>query len=269
MSAAVAIISADEALRRTTRILRRLYAREQQWLGSRTDQQTAKLTQDGQLQLSEQTHYGELAFVLLRLKPCAIVDFAADRDQLRQYIAAVITPTLRELNAVGTAISRDSAPATDPAAACFPRPFRLRCSRIDSPLASPEVPSWSGAYVVFDDAWPESATAAAEYLLNSARSLIEERDLARILDYPGSIPDEAEADAAIVPVSYLGRMKGESGEWLSDRWETLTSFIVQQRELPQTALHRIRYQAVRIFDIELQVAMDTSMIDDQQLPLPE
>ncbi|KAJ2784419.1 hypothetical protein H4R18_001129 [Coemansia javaensis] len=196
----------DEAVRRTARVLRQLYRREQQWLGARTAEQAARLTQQGQLRLSEQLHYGELAFVLLRLKPCALVDFAADRDQLQDYVAAAIAPTLRDLNALGAAAAAAAACA-DTTAACYPRPFRLVCARIDARLASPEVPSWTGAYVVYDESWPESAAWAAEHLLNPARTTISEAELARGLDYPGSIPQTAEDMRAIVPVSYLGRMK--------------------------------------------------------------
>ncbi|KAJ2775105.1 hypothetical protein IWQ57_000530 [Coemansia nantahalensis] len=57
-------------------------------------------------------------------------------------------------------------------------------------------------------------------------------------------------------------MASESGEWLSDRWECLTAYIVLQNELPQMALHRMRYQAIRMFGIEMRVNMDTSNIDE-------
>ncbi|KAJ1843176.1 hypothetical protein LPJ70_003503, partial [Coemansia sp. RSA 2708] len=107
-------------------------------------------------------------------------------------------------------------------------------------LASPEVASWTGAYVVYDDLWPLSADWAKAQLLDPNNTHIAEEELARGLDYPGD----------------------ESGEWISERWECLTSFIVLQKELPQTALHRIRYQAIKMFDIEMQVNMDTSMIDE-------
>ncbi|KAJ2298453.1 hypothetical protein IWW55_004465 [Coemansia sp. RSA 2706] len=252
-------LSEDDAIRRTTRVLRQLYRREQQWLGCRTPEQLARLTQHGQLPLSEQLHYGELAFLLLRLKPCTIIDYA-DRAQLDDYVAHVISPTLRDLNALG-AVAANARNCAD-SGACYPRPFRLVCRRIDGQLASPEVASWTGAYVVYDDLWPLSADWAKAQLLDPNNTHIAEEELARGLDYPGSIPKSPADMRAIVPVSYLGRMKDESGEWISERWECLTSFIVLQKELPQTALHRIRYQAIKMFDIEMQVNMDTSMIDE-------
>ncbi|KAJ1894389.1 hypothetical protein LPJ66_005218 [Kickxella alabastrina] len=110
--------------------------------------------------------------------------------------------------------------------------------------------------------WDESRDWARANLLDAKKGSISEDELARGLDYPGSIPKTNEDMQLIVPVSYLGRIKSESGEWLSDRWECLTSFIVLQHELPQMALHRIRYEAIRMFDIEMQVAMDTSLIEE-------
>ncbi|KAI9471687.1 hypothetical protein LPJ78_000618 [Coemansia sp. RSA 989] len=255
-----ASIREDEAVRRTTWILRQLYAREHGWFKSRTPEQVSLLTQQGQLTLSEQLHYGEIAFLLLRLKPCTIIDFAGDRKQLENYIGQVIAPSLRDLNAVGAlSLPRNCTGSTG---ACYPRPFNLVCARISGALKSPQVDSWTGAYVVYDEKWNESADWVKDHLLNSNKTFIAEDELAKGLDYPGSIPKTPEDMHSIVPVSYLGRMKSESGEWLSDRWECLTSFVVLQKELPQTALHRIRYQAVKMFGIEMQVNMDTSMIDE-------
>ncbi|KAJ2806254.1 hypothetical protein H4R20_001755 [Coemansia guatemalensis] len=254
-------ISRDEAIRRTTRILRQLYHRERRWLESRTPEQTALLTQQGQLSLSEQLHYGELAFMLLHLKPCAIIDYQGDRSQLRDYIARAIAPTLRDLNTLGTQEISGGENCAESPDACYPRRFRLACSRIDGQLASPEVSSWTGAYVLYDEAWPESVAWAKKHLLDPAKTTVSEDELAHGLDYPGSIPKSPEDMRSIVPVSYLGRMKSENGEWMSDRWECLTSFIVLERELPQIAIHRIRYQEIRMFDIEMQVNMDTSMIE--------
>ncbi|KAJ1731661.1 hypothetical protein LPJ61_002426 [Coemansia biformis] len=258
---AAASISGDDAIRRTARVLRQLYHRERQWLAARTAEQAARLTQQGLLRLSDQLHYGEIAFVLLRLKPCVLVDFAGDRDQLRDYIAGVVAPSLRDLNAVG-ALGAGARDCADTTGACYPRRFRLVCARIDGELASPEVASWTGAYVVYDETWPESDAWARDNLLNPAKTTVSEAELARGLDYPGSIPQTPEDMRAVVPVSYLGRIKSESGEWMSDRWECLTSYAVLQHELPQTALHRMRYQAIRMFGIEIQVNMDTSMIDE-------
>ncbi|PIA15121.1 hypothetical protein COEREDRAFT_82316 [Coemansia reversa NRRL 1564] len=253
-------ISRDEAIRRTTRILRQLYHRERRWLGSRTPEQTALLTQQGQLSLSEQLHYGELAFMLLHLKPCAIIDYQGDRSQLHDYINRVIVPTLRDLNALG-ALDIAGGDCTKSSDACYPRRFRLVCSRIEGQLASPEVSSWTGAYVLYDETWPESVVWAKEHLLDSNKTTVSEDELAHGLDYPGSIPKTPEDMRSVVPVSYLGRMKCENGEWMSDRWECLTSFVVLERELPQIAIHRIRYQQIQMFDIEMQVNMDTSMIE--------
>ncbi|KAJ2846444.1 hypothetical protein IWW36_004349 [Coemansia brasiliensis] len=255
-------IREDEAVRRTTWILRQLYIREHNWFQARTPEQVALLTQQGQLSLNEQLHYGEIAFLLLRLKPCTIIDFAGDRKQLENYIGQVITPTLRELNSVGALNLCNPRNCAESTGACYPRSFNLACTKITGSLKSPQVDSWTGSYVVYDDKWNESVDWVKDNLLNSNKSFITEDELARGLDYPGSIPKTPEDMRCIVPVSYLGRMKSESGEWLSDRWECLTSFVVLQKELPQTALHRIRYQAIKMFDIEMQVNMDTSMIDE-------
>ncbi|KAJ2713594.1 hypothetical protein H4R19_002170 [Coemansia spiralis] len=257
-----AAISSDDAVRRTARVLRQLYGREQQWLAARTPEQAARLTQQGQLRLSEQLHYGEIAFMLLRLKPCVLIDFAGDREQLRDYIASAIAPTLRDLNALGALDTAAAAQGcADAIAACYPRRFRLVCARIDGELGSSEVASWTGAYVVYDESWPESAAWAKDNMLNPAKTTVSEAELAYGLDYPGSIPQTPADMQAVVPVSYLGRIKSETGEWLSDRWECLTAYVVLQSELPQMALHRMRYRAIRMFDIEIQVNMDTSNIE--------
>ncbi|KAJ2792227.1 hypothetical protein H4R21_006193 [Coemansia helicoidea] len=207
-----AIVGSDDAIRRAARAIRQLYAREQQWLAGRTPEQTERLTQGGQLRLSEQLHYGEIAFMLLRLKPCVLIDFAGDREQLQDYIASAIAPTLRDLNVLGAsaAAATSAAAARDCAdgiGACYPRRFRLVCARIDGELGSSEVDSWTGAYVVYDEAWPESAAWAKENLLSPEKTTVSEAELARGLDYPGSIPQTPADMRAVVPVSYLGRIK--------------------------------------------------------------
>ncbi|KAJ2013140.1 hypothetical protein IWW57_006142 [Coemansia sp. S610] len=256
-------VSDQDIIRRTTRVLRQLYLRETHWLSARTPDQSLLLSQQGQLSLTEQLHYGEVAFVLLRLKPCAIIDFAGDRIQLADYISAVIEPTIRDLNALGAATKTPpTAAATDSNSALYPRPFQLTCSRINGQLASPEVATWTGAYVLYDELWTDSADWVRANLLDPLRTTVSEDALAKGLDYPGSLPTNNEDMMTIVPVSYLGRMKNECGEWMSDRWECLTSFVVLHRQLHQVALHRIRYEAVKIFDIEMQVTMDTSLIED-------
>ncbi|KAJ1722041.1 hypothetical protein LPJ53_003509 [Coemansia erecta] len=171
---------------------------------------------------------------------------------LPQYIAAVVAPTLDELNHLGR--------QGKPGETGYPRAFELKCRRIEQPMESPEGGSWRGAYVLYDETREESRRWAVR-LLEGMGGKVAEDELARALDYPGSLPKTSEEMRSIVPVSYLGRMKSESGEWMSDRWECLTSFIVLQHELPQMALHRMRYQAIRVFDIEMQVAMDTSSME--------
>ncbi|KAJ2662321.1 hypothetical protein IWW48_001896 [Coemansia sp. RSA 1200] len=274
-SGASSHLSDVDAIRRTTRALRQLYHREKQWMAGRTADQVSRLTQQGQLRLDEQLHYGEIAFMLLRLKPCVIIDYAGDRDQVADYVASVLRPSLRDLNALGglageamVAVESPGGAAVEPNAPLYPRPFHLVCARIDGPLESPEIPSWAGAYVVYDTKWPLSDKWVNDNLLNSEKSSITEDELATGLDYPGSIPKTPADMGSIVPVSYLGRMKSESGEWICDRWECLTSFIVLHHQLPQMALHRIRYQAVKMFDIEMEVNMDTSLIDELPNPLP-
>ncbi|KAJ2784376.1 hypothetical protein GGI15_002271 [Coemansia interrupta] len=229
--------------RRATRALRQMYHREHHFLHTLTPQELEQLTQQDAASLSEQHHYGELAFLLLGLKPCALLDYAERGPLLEKYLSCVVRPSLEELNHVG----QQGGGA-----------FELRCRRIEQSLESPEGGSWQGAYVLWDERREESRRWAGR-LLEGGR--IPEDDLARALDYPGSLPKTAEELRSVVPVSYLGRMKSESGEWMSDRWECLTAFIVLQHELPQMALHRMRYQAVRVFDIEMQVAMDTSSMD--------
>ncbi|KAJ1924790.1 hypothetical protein EC988_010383, partial [Linderina pennispora] len=56
----------------------------------------------------------------------------------------------------------------------------------------------------------------------------------------------------------------ESGEWMCDRWECLTSFIALHHQLPQVAHHRMRYQAIRMFDIEMHVNIDTEFVNEFQ-----
>ncbi|KAJ2074252.1 hypothetical protein GGI09_008807 [Coemansia sp. S100] len=261
-------VSEHDTIRRTARVLRQLYQRETHWLSTRTSDQSLLLSQQGQLSLNEQLHYGEVAFVLLRLKPCAIIDFAGDRAQLKDYISTVIEPTIRDLNALGAAAAKTLAAAdvqsraADSNSAWYPRPFQLTCSRINGQLASPEVASWTGAFVLYDEMWTESANWAKANLLDPLCTTVAEDTLARGLDYPGSLPTNTEDMMTIVPVSYHGRMKSESGEWMSDRWECLTSFVVLHHQLHQVALHRIRYEAVKMFDIEMQVTMDTSLIEN-------
>ncbi|KAJ2005037.1 hypothetical protein GGI04_002395 [Coemansia thaxteri] len=211
-----AAVSEQDITRRTTRVLRQLYHREKQWLAARTDDQAALLTQQGQLSLVEQLHYAEIAFVLLRLKPCAIIDYAGDRSQLADFISHVIEPAIRDLNVLGAAakglasadvLAAAAKSRTDSNTAWYPRPFHLTCVRISGQLASPEVASWAGAFVLFDEMWAESAAWVSTNLRDAAKTSISEDDLARGLDYPGSLPATAEEMQYIVPVSYLGRMK--------------------------------------------------------------
>ncbi|ORX67061.1 hypothetical protein DL89DRAFT_259598 [Linderina pennispora] len=197
-------MQAEEQIRRTTRAIRRLYTREKQWLGSRSSEQLALLTQEGELQLSEQLHYGEVAFLVLGLKPCVILDYAGDRTQLADYITSVIQPSLRELNEVGR--QSKHLPITNTSGE-YPRQFNLVCRRIDGELASPEVPNWTGAYALYDAAWEESEVWTKEHLLNPETKFVSENELAKGLDYPGSLPNSVQDARSIVPVSYLGRMK--------------------------------------------------------------
>ncbi|KAJ2813301.1 hypothetical protein H4S07_000786 [Coemansia furcata] len=204
--------SEQDTIRRTAHVLRQLYHRETHWLSTRTADQSLLLTQQGQLNLNEQMHYGEVAFVLLRLKPCAIIDFAGDRTQLADYIVTVIEPTIRDLNALGAPAKNLAATdfqsrAADSNSAWYPRPFQLTCTCINGQLSSPEVASWTGAFVLYDEMWTESATWAKTNLLDPLRTTVSEDTLARGLDYPGSLPTTSEDMMTIVPVSYLGRMK--------------------------------------------------------------
>ncbi|KAJ1812432.1 hypothetical protein LPJ75_003653, partial [Coemansia sp. RSA 2598] len=170
-------VSEQDLLRRTSRVLRQLYHREKQWLGSRSEEQISALTQQGQLSLSEQLHYGEVAFVLLRLKPCAIIDYADDRRQLDDYVRTVIQPTLSELNVLGPqarALQRGHDRPEETNSAWYPREFKLACSRIAGQLSSPEVASWTGAYVLYDELWDESRRWAHSCLLDPKRTTVSE-----------------------------------------------------------------------------------------------
>ncbi|KAJ2902183.1 hypothetical protein GGI21_004591 [Coemansia aciculifera] len=197
----------NDIVQRSSRVLRQLYHRETLWLSSRTKSQASLLSQQGELSLDDQLHYGEVAFVLLRLKPCAIIDFAADRNQLRNYIATVIEPTIRDLNVLGASIKNPSVLPADSNTPCYPRPFQLACKPIEAQLSSPEVATWTGAFVLYDELWPESVAWATENLLSPSTLTVSEDALARGLDYPGSLPTTSEDMQTMVPVSYLGRMK--------------------------------------------------------------
>ncbi|KAJ2360995.1 hypothetical protein IW150_007351 [Coemansia sp. RSA 2607] len=202
-------MSDQDVLRRTTRVLRQLYHRERQFLSSLTPAQLQTLTQQDNPSLSEQHHYGEVCFVLLGLKPCALMDYADRTTLLPQYIARVVEPSIVELNRLGEMLAGQQQQEKEKlgeGGGVYPRGFELRCRRIEHQVESPEGGSWQGAYVLYDERQKESRRWA-EALLDGARGKVDEDELAQALDYPGSLPKTSDEMRSIVSVSYLGRMK--------------------------------------------------------------
>ncbi|KAJ1969725.1 hypothetical protein H4R35_006060 [Dimargaris xerosporica] len=146
--------------------------------------------------LHDLPHYGEVAFLLLGLKPCVLYSFgpstAAQHDErhpnltesapatatkaslLADYIAQVVEPSLRAW------ILPSEAAGTHSPSPC------LAFAPICHSLRSPEM-TLVGSFVCYSVRHPLAASID-NYLLNPAQTMVSEALLQQILDYPGTLP---------------------------------------------------------------------------------
>ncbi|KAJ1674753.1 hypothetical protein EV182_002636, partial [Spiromyces aspiralis] len=153
---------------------------------------TAELAAAGEL-----SQAGELACLMLGLKPCVLLDLP-DRSQLPSYIECVVMPFIRRLNGTRSAAVE-----------------RWKCSRIQHRLVSPEA-DWIGTWIAYHDGGNgnsggglEALSGPASYetvlagVLNPSRQSVSEAELALLLDYPGTLPRTPEEERRLVAVSYI------------------------------------------------------------------
>lgn len=148
--------------------------------------------------------YGELAFVLVGLKPCVLIDFP-----------------------------RDSSPSTSSITHLYRQavldPLKEKCgiciNEIHHPLASDEM-ELKGCLLV------HKSSSLVQQLLDQQDEQVSETSLARLLDYPGRLPQSSDEISTMCEVVYYATPSNV----------VLTTFAAQQDELDQVKTHFERYK---------------------------
>ncbi|KAI9021568.1 hypothetical protein CLU79DRAFT_753866 [Phycomyces nitens] len=187
------------------------YARaEVQFFQSLSPDDKNKITEDGQT-IKDCLLYGEMGFVLAGLKPCVLIHFNSERINTL-YQQNVLDPLARELD--------------------------LRVRVLPS-LKSEEMDLTGGlivdrGYGPSDELW-------------ECGPVISEESLARILDYPGSLPKTEEEILTMLEVAYVDSRYGY----------VVTTFAGQTREEEKIRAHFRHYKEEykNVFGIELQLIM--------------
>ncbi|CDS04947.1 hypothetical protein LRAMOSA07477 [Lichtheimia ramosa] len=115
--------------------------------------------------------YGELAFVLVGLKPCMLIDFPRDTSS-----TSSITQLYRQ-------------------AVLEPLKDDICINEIHRPLASAEM-NLEGCLLV------HKSSPLVQQLLNQQDELVSETLLAQLLDYPGRLPDSSDEISTMCEVVY-------------------------------------------------------------------
>ncbi|KAI7875231.1 hypothetical protein K492DRAFT_211051 [Lichtheimia hyalospora FSU 10163] len=147
--------------------------------------------------------YGELAFVLVGLKPCMLIDFprnSTSPSMTQLYRQAVLDPLLNE-------------------------ECDICINEIHRPLASAEM-NLEGCLLV------HKSNPLVQQLLDQQDEQVSESLLAKLLDYPGRLPESSDEISTMCEVVYYAMPSNV----------ILTTFAAQQDELYQVKLHFERYK---------------------------
>ncbi|KAJ1979753.1 hypothetical protein H4R34_002706 [Dimargaris verticillata] len=208
--------------------------------------------------LHDLPHYGEVAFMLLGLKPCVLYSFGSDiasppnepppsqaentlmattkASLLADYITQVVKPSLHAWM---------SPPAIPGAHSPSPH---LALAPIRHWLRSPEM-DLVGSFVCYNVSHPLVALIDS-HLLNPAQTMISEVVLQQVLDYPGTLPATASECACVCEVCYgvfephLLTPESTSADLATlPKFRALFSYCALAEQLPQVRHHFARYCA--------------------------
>ncbi|KAJ8658511.1 hypothetical protein O0I10_005864 [Lichtheimia ornata] len=147
--------------------------------------------------------YGELAFVLVGLKPCVLIDFPRDASASTSithlYRQAVLDPLKEQ--------------------------YDICINEIHRPLASDEM-ELKGCLLV------HKSCPLVQQLLDQQDEQVSETLLAKLLDYPGRLPESSDEISTMCEVVY----------YAIPSKVILTTFAAQQDELDQVKAHFARYK---------------------------
>jgi hypothetical protein len=148
---------------------------ERQFFTTLSPTQVKNLTCNGSLQIEDSYLYGEFAFLISGLKPCLLVCFQ-DPSLNILFKHTVLDNVLQNQN-------------------------RFQICVVDRNIVSDEM-DLEGCIIVVDE---DNATAptATKLIQDEHCSTIAEQVLAQLLDYPGSLPNDAAELESMVEVAYV------------------------------------------------------------------
>lgn len=148
--------------------------------------------------------YGELAFVLVGLKPCMLIDFPRDASPSTTSITHLYRQAVLD-------------PLKEKCGICI--------NEINRPLASDEM-ELKGCLLV------HKSSPLVQHLLDQQDEQVSETSLAKLLDYPGRLPQSSDEISTMCEVVY----------YAIPSKVVLTTFAAQQDELDQVKAHFERYK---------------------------
>jgi hypothetical protein len=159
----------------TTSLCSQVFELEQIFFATLCPAQIKALTCNGSLETRDSHLYGEFAFLASGLKPCLLVCFP-DPELNRLYTEQVINKALEN--------SR-----------------KFRCYSIQRDIVSDEM-NLRGTVMVINQDDP-LASQFVKLLEDETCNDISEKQLASFLDYPGSLPSNADQLGSMLEVAYL------------------------------------------------------------------
>ncbi|KAL0079819.1 hypothetical protein J3Q64DRAFT_1761404 [Phycomyces blakesleeanus] len=198
--------------------LARYAVAEVEFFNGMSPQDRKMITDNGSQTLEDCLLYGEIGFVVAGLKPCVLVQFSCPERMNGLYRQKVIDPLADELG--------------------------LR-TRVLGCLESEEMNLTGGLIVDLVECHENKDKNRIVDELWSCGSTIGEDRLARILDYPGSLPRSEQDILTMLEVAYVDSRRGC----------VVTTFAAQTREEQKVRTHfeRYRMQCKDLFGIDLQL----------------
>ncbi|KAI9293716.1 hypothetical protein K502DRAFT_283063, partial [Neoconidiobolus thromboides FSU 785] len=200
-------------------------ALEKKWFQNLKSNQNRLLTDNNRVDISELHLYGELGFLLLGSKCCVLIEhLPKELDILNSYIKDVCLSWLEE-------IGDDS---------------NVKIIKIKDNIKSVEI-NLSGCYLIVNTRH-ELYHLVKEYFEENKTETIQENILAKILDYPGSLPSSAEEYSNMIRVGYIEK---STRYWL-------TTYAGQKQQLNDIKNHFLIYydDYLAHFDSELELLIE-------------
>jgi hypothetical protein len=158
----------------TSTLYQRFVDLEQHFFANLSTTQIKNLTCNGSLQIKDSYLYGEFAFLISGLKPCLLVCFP-DSSLNTMYKNIILDNVLQSQS-------------------------RFQVYHMDRNIVSDEM-DLNGCVFIVDQENPLAPTVM-KLVQNKECTAVSENTLAQILDYPGSLPSNAEELESMVEVAY-------------------------------------------------------------------